>query len=159
MNKFINFFSILIALMSQVTYANSSRLLTNYPDLLSAVSQGDTVRAVIYMNKCSIKTNSTDPNDVIAGMNFTIFNKYQISVGGKQKNMIATSTNMLIEHSVLGTIYNYVRVRVFDDNTAEVYSEYLDPISYTQKGVMTANCLVSNGHDQNGIWLYDVSTV
>lgn len=141
---------------SQLTIANSSQLLGNYSDLLHAISQGDSIRAIMYVNKCSITKASINIDDFIAGINFTDFNKYQVSVGNLQKNTIATSIYKLVEHPTLGPIYNYVRLRIFEDNAAEIFSEYLDPRTYKQLGSMTANCTVSNGHDQNGILLYHV---
>lgn len=63
----------------------------------------------------------------------------------------------LVEHNKLGTVYNYVRLRIFDDGSAEIFSEYLEPISYKRLGATTASCSISNGQDQNGILLYDDS--
>lgn len=141
---------------TQFATANSSQLLGSYSDLLHAISQGDSIRAIMYVNKCSMTSTSMKVDDVIAGMNFSDFNKYPVSVGNIQKNTIATSIYKLVEHPIFGPIYNYVRLRIFEDNSAEIFSEYLDPRTYKQLGSMTANCAVSNGHDQNGIMLYHV---
>lgn len=151
------FLYILIINVSQLANATPSRILDNYSDLLNAISQGDSVRAIIFINKCSMEKYSVDSNDVIAGMNFTNFNKYPVNVGAQQKNTIATSISTLVEHNKLGTVYNYVRLRIFDDNSAEIFSEYLDPTTYKKLGSMTANCSISHGHDQNGVLLYDIS--
>lgn len=152
------FFCICVIALSHLANAAPARIITNYSDLLNKVSQGDSVRAIMFINKCSMtKSANINPSDIIAGMNFTNFNKYQVYVATQQKNTIATSINTLVEHSALGAVYNYVRLRIFDDNTAEIYSEYLDPTTYKQLGIMTATCEISNGHDQNGILLYDVS--
>src|SRR5579872_2572575 len=143
--------SSLILALSQVSHATSAQSITNYPDLLNSLSQGHSVRAIMYVNKCSIASATNASNDVIAGMNFTVFNKYAVTVGTQLKNAIAISDNKLVEHSKFGPVYNYVRLRVFEDNSVEIFSEYLDPTTYKQLGSMTANCAISNGHDQNGI--------
>ena len=156
-SKIKKLFFFLFIVLSQVANATPTRIITNYLDLLNSVSQGDSVRAIMFINKCSMTKTTLDSNDVIASMNFTNFNKYKVTVGTQQKNTIATSMNTLVEHSKLGTVYNYVRLRIFDDNSAEIFSEYLDPTTYKQLGSMTANCAVSNGHDQNGIVLFDGS--
>ncbi len=146
-----------IMIFSQLSFAKSTPI-TSYGDLLTTLTQGASVRAIILVNKCSTTNASADiQEDAIAGMNFTVFNKHPITIGKVQKNMIATSISTLIEHGKLGTIYNYVRLRVFDDNTAELFSEYLDPRTYQPLGTMTTHCSISNGHDQNGILLYSVS--
>ncbi len=56
-------------------------------------------------------------DDAIAGLNFTIFNKHQIVINNVTKEMISTSITMLVSHHELGAVYNYVRLRVFADNT------------------------------------------
>jgi hypothetical protein len=112
----------------------------------------------MFVNKCSLNNKSSaDSNSVITGMNFTNFSKYQVTIDKQSKNVISTSINMLVEHGKLGTVYNYVRLRIFEDNSAEIFSEYLDPTSYKQLGSTSVNCFISNGHDQNGILLYDLS--
>lgn len=148
--------STFIVILSTITNANSARIITNYADLLNAVIQGNSIRTIMFINKCAM-AKTTNNQDVLASMNFTNFNKYQVNVGAQQKNVIATSINTLIEHATLGTVYNYVRLRIFDDNSAEIFSEYLNPVTYKKLGSMTANCMISNGHDQNGILLYDIS--
>ena len=142
--------------LSQITLADPHTIISNYSDLLAALAKGNSVRALMTLNKCVSSSHSINSNDTLGGMNFTNFNKYQISIDGQQKNIIATSINMLIEHSKLGTIYNYVRLRIFEDNSAEVFSEYLDPKTYVQLGSASFNCHLSDGKDKNGIVLYDL---
>lgn len=151
---FIFFFMVCL---NHIAFANTTKLLSSYTDLVQALAQGDSVRAIMLINKCSITKTAFDSNEVIAGMNFSTFNKYAIHVGPQQKDGVATSRTILVEASQLGPVYNYVRLRVFEDNTAEILSEYLDPLTYKKLDAKTANCIVSNGHDQNGLLLYDAS--
>lgn len=158
LTKFTKLLFVLLILFGQTVNAAPAKTITNYADLLSSISQGDSVRAVMFLNKCSVSNKTTTNSvDVIAAMNFNIFNKYQVTIGSQQKNTIATSITTLVEHNKYGTVYNYVRLRIFEDNSAEVFSEYLDPTTYKQLGSLTFNCAVSNGNDQNGIVLYNIS--
>lgn len=141
----------LIAL-SQLSFANTSKLLPSYSDLFSAVSQGNNVRAIMYMKKCS----PTMADDAIAGMNFTVFNKYQVDVDNQKQDVIATSITMMTKDSQLGPVYVYVRLRIFADNTAEIYNEFLDPTTYKEVRSRTVTCKISNGHDENGVMLYNI---
>jgi len=144
-------FSIII--VSQIANANPSRLITNYSDLLSSVSQGKTIRAIMFTKKCSPAATE----DAIAGINFTTFNKYQVPVGSEKKDTIATSIMMTVLHDQLGPVNDYVRLRVFADNSVEIFNDFLDPTTYKSLGSKTMNCAISNGHDQNGVLLYDIS--
>lgn len=144
----------LFATLSQQVFAESPRLLNSYAELLATLSKGYNVRAIINLNKCTSTNGSQNANDAIAGMNFTNFNKYQIPVGNQQKNIIATSITLLVQHPILGEVDNYVRLRVFEDNSVEVYSEYLDPKSFTELGSATATCELSDDKNQRSISLY-----
>ena len=111
----------------------------------------------MHIDKCSFGSSGSDP---IAGMNFTNFNKYPVKVDNEYKNVVATSIVQLVEYSDVGPVYNYVRLRIFENNTAELFSEYLDPTTYKKIATAPAKvgtCTISNGHDQNGLMLYDVS--
>lgn len=141
--------------VSQLACADH-KVLSNYDDLLASIGKGNPVRAIMTLNKCTHQSNTMNDNTVLGGMSFTNFNKYQIKIGSEQKNLISTSTNILVEHDDLAA-YNYVRLRVFDDNTAEIFSEFLDPKTYAKSGAVTFNCHLSDGHDQNGVTLYDLS--
>ncbi len=150
---FKTLFLLSLVTSSQIVNANPSQLITNYADLVKAVSRGDSVRAIMYVKKCS----PSIAEDAIAGIDFTNFNKYQVTVGDKTRETVATSIQMMVSDSKLGPVYDYVRLRIFEDNTAEIYSDFLDPSTYKQLASKTMNCAVSNGHDDNGILLYDVS--
>lgn len=146
-------FSLILA-FSQIANANSSRLITSYSDLVNSVSQGDTVRAIMHVDKCSFGKGSSD---AIAGINFTNFNKYPILAGNELKNVVATSIMQVVEHPKYGPVYDYVRLRVFENNTAELLSEFIDPVTYKVLDTpKVGTCTISNGHDQNGLMLYDI---
>jgi hypothetical protein len=139
-----------LLVFSQLALANPQQLVPSYSELLNSISQGSNIRAIMYVKKCSPSISE----DAIAGMSFTNFNKYQVEVNNKKKDTIATSITMLASHPQFGAIYNYVRLRVFADDTVEIFSEYLDPTSFKPLASKTMNCKVSNGHDDNGVMLY-----
>jgi hypothetical protein len=152
---------VLVSILASVNcsvFAANHKLITNYSDLLIALSQGDEVRAIIAVNKCTpASDNSKDFNDTYGSLNFTNFNKYQLQVNGQSKDVIATSINMLVKNDQLGSVYNYVRLRVFQDGSAELFSQFLNPVTYAQLQSGSFNCHLSNGQDQNAVALYDLS--
>jgi hypothetical protein len=141
--------------MNPIVFANPHTLLTNYSDLFTAVTEGDAVRAIILLDKCIPASQNSEDSQNIAGMNFTTFNAYQIQMGTQKKNVIATSIDMMVEHKTLGPVHSYLRLRIFDDNSVEVFSEYLDPKTYAKLGTFTFNCQLSNGKDNKGVRLYN----
>ena len=148
----------LLLVTSQIVVAAQHVVLTNYNEIMTALTQGDEVRAIMKLDKCSGDSNSAAVRGVVGGMSFTNFNKHHLIVAGEEKNVIATSINILIQHSVKGHVNNYVRLRLFEDNTVEIFSEMLEPKTYNQLSAATFHCKLSDGNDQNGVVLYDLST-
>ncbi|MFI4937425.1 MAG: VirK family protein [Candidatus Berkiellales bacterium] len=147
-----------IALMSvsQVIFAANPKILSTYPELSQALTEGHSVRAIMTLNKCKADSTEVKKADVIGGANFTNFNIYQLEENGEKKNIIATSTHMLLEHGKFGTVYHYGRIRVYEDNTVKVFNEYLDPKAFTKHKAVSFTCHLSNGTDKNGVVLYDI---
>jgi hypothetical protein len=146
---------IIFCSMNHLVFANSHTLLTNYSDLFTALTKGDAVRAIILLDKCTPVSANSEDSQNIAGLNFTTFNAYQIQVGAQKKNVIATSIDMMVEHKTLGSVHGYLRLRIFDDNSVEVFSEYLDPKTYAKLGAFTLSCQISDGKDNKGIRFYN----
>jgi len=153
-------FVLIIALVStnQPVLANSSQILINYSELLNALKNGNQVRAIIQLEKCSSSLKYKETNDAIGGMNFTVFNKYKLQVDNSTKrDVIATSINMLVKSSRYGFVNNYVRLHIFEDNSVEILSEFLDPKNYSSIKQTTFSCQLSNGKDKNAVILYNLS--
>lgn len=150
-----------IALMTTLittSYA-SPKMLTSYDQLLQAVSQGDNVEAVINFDKCTPKNNSKgtmeDNSSASTRINFTIFSHYKVLDNGQLKYAIATSMTILTEHRTFGPVYAYGRLRVFEDNTAELHNAFYDPKTFELKSATDYICHISNGADQNAVKLFD----
>ena len=154
----IRLFTLFLSLtISHITWADTHKILANYTELLTALTNGNKVRTIMKLNKCTSDSNSIDSKNLIGGMNFTNFNAHQIIISGQQKKVVSTSINILVESTTKGPVYNYVRLRVFEDDSAEIFSEILDPRTYTSLTTASYFCRLSDGNDNNGIVLYDLS--
>jgi hypothetical protein len=149
---------LIVLALVHTTFA-AGKIVPSYTALEGVLQAGDTVRTIITLTECTttstLKPKATDP--IFAGLNFEIFNKYTTQVGGQNKDVIATSVAPLVLNNTLGPVYSYARVRVFDDNTVEVFTEQFDPKTYTSLATATFNCAISNGKDSNGVLLLDIS--
>lgn len=147
-----------LSLMSLPLLTFAHTPIENYHSLLEALSKGHEVRAIISLGECHTEGESAaKSSNHIGGMNFTQFNKYQISINNKPTNMIATSINMLVESAQHGPVYNYVRLRVFENNQVEMASMFLHPQDYSVISKTTFQCAISNDNEHHGIRLYDIS--
>jgi hypothetical protein len=140
--------------VSTTAFAAAYKNLSNYPELLTALKNGHGVRAIIQIN--TTPNDIESKHDVIGAMNFTQFNKYPIVTNGQVKNGIATSINMLVQHKKYGFVYDYVRLRVFEDNSAELFSAFLNPKTYAQLQSITFYFQLNDKKAKNKIVLYDL---
>lgn len=151
-------FLLLLTGSFQIGFANPhNKILSTYSETLSSITNGNTVRAIVFLDKCKAKTNSLLPNGRnIAGFSFTNVNAYQIDTELGKKNVIATSIDVLVEHAKLGPVHSYLRLRIFEDNSVEIFSEYLDPRTFSKLGPsVSLNCNLSTKEENKGVVLYE----
>jgi len=130
-------------------------LISSYQQLLTTLKQGDEVRAILNLAQCTGQ-DAKSPQ-VIGGMNFTQFNQHQIKHNDELVPVIATSINMLVESAQYGHAYNYVRLRIFENNTAEVVSAFLNAKDFSVYKQTTFQCQLSNDKQEKGITLYQIT--
>lgn len=134
--------------------------LTSYEQLTKALTSGDSVKFVFDASHCQKVSGSriekTRDMNMVGGGDFHVYNIYPITVGDKVKNGAATSNTILVNHSTLGPIYNYVRLRVFEDNSAELYSAFYSPTTFKTLGDKSYTCQVDSDKSAGGISLIDV---
>jgi len=137
---------ITIILLSQTAFSKSHPVLANYNELLTALTDGDTVRAIISLDKCKPSISNVDAGNVQAGLNFTNYNRYKITDdNGELRETIATSTSLVTQHHQYGNVIVYSRLRIFTDNTASLFTQWLDPKSYATLSSVTFRCDVGDG--------------
>src|SRR5688572_2750328 len=115
---------------TQMALADPHKILSNYSDLLGALKQGDDIKVVMLVNKCSPSSKKYQTaDDILWSMNFTNFYKSKFPYQGQLKEGIAISVNKLMQ-SDYGPAYNYVRLRVFENGALEGYSEFINPKNF-----------------------------
>ncbi len=142
--------------LSQSVFAAPHKAILSYADLLNALSIGNEVRAIINLNNCTSSSTGGNTNAGMSGLNFTQFNQYEILVGQEKRSGVATSITMLVESSRFGHVYNYVRLRVFPDNSAVLTSQFLDPKTFALLSNTTFTCPLTVAGNQGGVNLYNL---
>lgn len=146
---------LLTLLVSSTTYA-APTVLSGYNALLSTLQQGSEVRAIINFDGCFAKdgTRAQLPPNMVGGMNFSTFNHYPVQIDPEHKKYaVAASITQMIEHPSFGFVANYVRLRVFADNTVELHSAYYDPTNYQQKRAANYTCKIGEKMEDSGVVL------
>ncbi|WP_298622427.1 hypothetical protein [uncultured Legionella sp.] len=170
MKAWINAVSVLLLLLI-VNSANAISLsgvyITNFAQLVSALNNGEDVRAIIHLERCLI-INSTDStiqeqiNSSISGVStrfdFNKFLHYTSRIDGRTRDTVTTSMTTLVEQSTPGVFWKvFARLSVFGDesNTGNLRIDYFDPVSHKSQLVVEWRCDISNGNDNNGLVLID----
>lgn len=109
--------------------------LNNFTALTNALKVGQSVRVVIDYGKCKLIVNGKEEKapEAIGGMDLKTFEYFARGSVNNEKSFITSSENVLISHPKHGYVYNYIKVRVYDDNTVEIIARYLDPKTFEVK--------------------------
>jgi len=152
MKKIILLFCVLIF----STFGQTTQV-KNFDDLLTRLVNGSNVKIVIKyaMTKLVINGNEEDAPDAIGGMELSTYEYFGRGVVQNDMAFIACSKTVLINHPFYGYVYNYVKIRIYDDNSAEIQVEYLDPKTYEVKMDEKFFAIINNGENEGGIYFYN----
>jgi len=134
-----------------------TKLLKNFDQLMFALRTGSEVRAVIYYSRCKLIVDSVETKapDAIGGMSFNTFEYFAPNAARNPKAFVTTSQTMLITHPKQGHVYNYVKIRVYEDDSVEINAKYLNPTSYQVLMDETLYGKISSGDDGNPVCLFE----
>ncbi len=130
--------------------------LANYDELLQALDLGNKVRGIIHLGKCKLESGG-GVTAISLGFTFDYYNHYNLPIDAQHtKEVIATSKNVFSWTQVkdLGPVNNYLQIRIFKDNTAQLFGAIIDPRNYEQKIFVNYVCPISNDAAQAGLMLY-----
>lgn len=138
-----------------LSFAQTTQL-NNFGDLMDALNTGESVRAVIHYGKCELIIDSVavEAPDAIGGMEFQTFEYFAKMSIRNEKAYVTTSETVLIGHPYYGYVYNYAKLRIYEDNFVEIIARYLDPKSYEVKMDETFTTIINDGNNEGAIYLY-----
>lgn len=116
--------------------AFSQKQLTSFEQIIDALKSGKQVKVVIFYADCQLisdnKIEEKSPN-AIGGMDI---NTYEYFAKGSVYNklaFLATSKTKLIENPIgKGYVYNYVKIKISEDNNVRIIARYLNPKTYEE---------------------------
>jgi hypothetical protein len=101
--------------------------LTNFVHILDALKTGYKVTAVTDYKKCRLVSDGKEQNspERIGGIEILPFDYYAAGTITKKAFISTSETVMIYLAGFNGYLYNYVKLRVYDDNTVEITVRYL----------------------------------
>jgi hypothetical protein len=117
---------------------------------------GVEIRVVIHYGKCKliIEGKEVIPPEVIGGMEIKTFEYFGKGSTKNESTFISTSEKVLISHPEYGYVYNYIKIKIFDDDSVEIIARYLDPKSFEIKMDETFYTKVNNGKNEGASYFY-----
>ncbi len=103
------------------------RKLTRFSDLMKAATSGADLRAVFDYARCKLIVDGKEEPSVkaIGGMRFSAWEFFDRGVVRNPKAYLTSSETVLIAHPRHGYVYNYVKVRIYEDDSVEIVARYL----------------------------------
>lgn len=150
-----HFVGLLLYLIAGVNLAQTKQI-TSANQLFDNLKEGEGITAVINYNKCKliIDGEETSAPNAIGGMKLLPFEYFaKMSVRNEKAYVTALETK-LISHRGYGYVLNYVKIRIFEDNTVEIIARYLDPLTYEEKMDELFTALINDGKNDGGVFLY-----
>lgn len=154
--------SVLLSLVLNQASAAGTNII-NFSQLVQAVENGDEVRAIIHFDNClvtepSIRTQVMRRLDgATTRFNFTQYFHANENINERIIDTVTTSMKIFIERPTGESFILSGRLSVFEDNTATLHVNFFDPILHKQQLVVDWTCNISNGQDDNGLVLFNVS--
>ncbi|MFA7287520.1 MAG: hypothetical protein WC055_01440 [Melioribacteraceae bacterium] len=128
----------------------------SFTELLDNLNSGEIARVIIHYNKCKLYIDGEEKNapEAIGGMDLKTFEYFAIGSIANDKQIITSSHTVLISHPRYGYVLNYVKIRLYDDNSVEIIARYLDPKTYEIKMDETFLSVIDDGLNNGGINIF-----
>ena len=158
MNKII-IFLVMLFLSSSSIFAQ--RQLKNFEELMTSLKTGKQVHMVVYYNKCKLISDNEEKDkvpDAIGGMNLGVFEYFaKEAVKNKLAFVVASESKLIENPKGDGFVYNYVKIKVSEDNKVKITAQYIDSKTLEQK--MDENFFgeINDGKNEKAVYFYEAN--
>lgn len=134
----------------------SAQPLHTFKELLAALKEGREVRVVISYAQCRLVIDSAETKspEAIGGMTLSPFEYFAPMSINNPKAFITSSQTVLISHAKRGHVYNYVKLKIFDDNSVEITARYLHPSTFEILMDEKFHCTIAQAEEASGVRLF-----
>jgi len=129
--------------------------LNNFDEIMNALKSGESVRAVIYYGdtKLIIDGNEEEAPNAVGGMMLETWEYFAKGTVRNERAYVTSSESVLIGHGYYGYVYNYAKLRIYEDNSVEIIARYLDPKTFEVKMDETFKSVINNG-EEGAVYFY-----
>ena len=127
--KFKLFIVFCLIFTGQFVSAQTTRI-NSFDHLMEALESGERVRIIIDYSHCGWQdtTKQSPVPEAISGMDIDTYEYFAPGAIHNQRAFVVFSSTVLIENPIgKGFVYNYGKVRIYEDNSVQVTAKYIHP--------------------------------
>lgn len=131
----------------------------SFDRLMEVLEAGGQVRAVFHYAKCRLVMDgdTTQAPDAVGGMELSNFEYFAPKSVGNEQAFVSSSQTSLIARR-RGHVYNYVKLRLFQDGRAEITARYLEPPKMKVRMDELFLGRLDDGLNQGGVSLFHINS-
>lgn len=133
-------------------------MIGSFTDLMGALKSGHEVRVVIHYAQCRQEAGDADTTpvpDVSASLKIDTWEFFSRNAIGNPMAFVVFSEYKLISHPKKEQyLYNYGKIKVFENNTATVDARYIHPRTFRTMMKQQYQCTIRDGSTAGGIEFY-----
>jgi hypothetical protein len=147
-----NFYIIAIVLVGNSLSLCQTNAINNFDEILSKLIEGKKIHVIIHYVKCKLVIDDKEEKspDVIGGMELMPFEYFTKNSINNNKAYIASSNTIFVFHSRYGYIFNYIKIRIYEDNSVYLNARYIDAKTYETKMDEYFYSQINNGYNDGG---------
>jgi hypothetical protein len=157
--KKIGLFLVILIFISASAF--SQKQLKNFEDLMTSLKSGKQVRMVVYYNKCKLISDNEEKEkvpDAIGGMNLGVYEYFaKEAVKNKLAFVVASESKLIENPKGEGFVYNYVKIKVSEDNKVKITAQYIDTKTFEQKMDETFFGEINDEKNDKAVYFYEVN--
>ena len=149
---------LLFFLISTIIFAQKQ--LKGFEDLMTSLNSGKQVRMVAFYKKCKLISDNEEQEkvpDAIGGMNLGVYEYFAKEAVKNKLAFVVFSESKLIKYPKGdGFVYNYVKIKVTEDNKVKITAQYIDAKTFDIK--MDENFFgeINDGKNDKGISFFEI---
>ena len=153
--------SILVVIFLISTSIFAQKQLKSFDELMTSLKSGKQVRMVVYYNKCKLISDNEEKEkvpDAIGGMNLGVYEYFaKEAVKNKLAFVVASESKLIENPKGDGFVYNYVKIKVSEDNKVKITAQYIDVKTFEQK--MDENFFgeINDEKNEKAVYFYEVN--
>ncbi len=147
-----------LLLINGLALAETTQI-TSFTSLLESLTKGEEVTAIMHYGKCTLVADGKEEGkgpEAIGGMKMMPFEYFAVGSVHNKKAYVSCSENILISMPS-GYVYDYVKIRIFDDNTIEIVARYLSPKDLEVKMDEKFLTTINDGKNEGGVSFFHQS--